>query len=175
MTEGGRTLSGLVDKIKSFVGLVSGFEESDETEDKMIEELYKAGGEYPVKDNLALAPHHEYSNPQGNLKVVHHPNARAYEVMVIEPRSFEESLEIVNNLRDKKSAILNLHLLDREQSQRIVDFLSGATHAIDGNQQKIGEGVFIFTPSNVSISAETEKARVIRDAFWNTGSMTATK
>ena len=155
MTEGGRTLSGLVDKIKSFVGLVSGFEESDETEDKMFEELYKAGGEYPVKDNLALAPHHEYSNPQGNLKVVHHPNARAYEVMVIEPRSFEESLEIVNNLRDKKSAILNLHLLDREQSQRIVDFLSGATHAIDGNQQKIGEGVFIFTPSNVSISAET--------------------
>ena len=54
-------MSGLVDKIKSFVGLVSGFEESDETEDKMIEELYKAGGGYPVKDNLALAPHHEYS------------------------------------------------------------------------------------------------------------------
>jgi cell division inhibitor SepF len=75
--------------------------------------------------------------------------------MVIEPRSFEESLEIVNSLRQKKSVILNLHLLDREQSQRIVDFLSGATHAIDGNQQKIGEGVFIFTPNNVAISAET--------------------
>lgn len=165
-------MSGLVNKIKSFVGLVSGLEDEDE----MFDELYKAGGEYPIKDNLALAPESTYSsNPQSNLKVVHHPNSRAYEVMVIEPRSFEESLEIVNNLREKKSAILNLHLLDREQSQRIVDFLSGATHAIDGNQQKIGEGVFIFTPNNVAISAETEKARVIRDAFWNTGSMPISK
>ena len=107
------------------------------------------------------------SRKKSNLKVLTHPNSGAYEVMVIEPRSFEESLDIVNNLRDKKSVILNLHLLDAEQSQRIVDFLSGATHAIDGHQQRIGEGVFIFTPSNVSISSETEKARVIRDAFWN--------
>ncbi len=153
-------MSGLVSKIKSFVGLVSGLEDEDE----MFDELYKAGGDYPVKDNLALVADEA---PQSNLKVVHHPNSRGYEVMVIEPRSFEESLEIVNSLRQKKSVILNLHLLDREQSQRIVDFLSGATHAIDGNQQKIGEGVFIFTPNNVAISAETEKARVIRDAFWN--------
>ena len=60
-----------------------------------------------------------------------------------------------------------MHLLDAEQSQRLVDFLSGATHAIDGHQQKVGEGVFIFTPCNVAISSETEKARVMRDTFWN--------
>ena len=87
--------------------------------------------------------------------------------MVIEPRTFEESLEIVDNLRQRKTVVLNLHLLDNEQSQRIVDFLSGATHAVDGNQQKIGDGVFIFTPNNVSILAETDRARSITDAFWN--------
>ncbi|MEI8377777.1 MAG: cell division protein SepF [bacterium] len=156
MSEGGKTLSALVSKIKSFVGLVSGLEEEDE----MLDELYRAGVDYPA-ENL-MEP-----EQRNNLKVVNHPNSRGYEVMVIEPRSFEESLEIVNNLRQRKSVVLNLHLLDNEQSQRIVDFLSGATHALDGNQQKIGEGVFIFTPNNIAIQSETERSRGIRDAFWN--------
>ena len=156
MSDGGKTLSALVSKIKSFVGLVSGLEEEDE----MLDELYRAGVDYPA-ENL-MEP-----EQRNNLKVVNHPNSRGYEVMVIEPRSFEESLEIVNNLRQRKSVVLNLHLLDNEQSQRIVDFLSGATHALDGNQQKIGEGVFIFTPNNIAIQSETERSRGIRDAFWN--------
>lgn len=156
MNEGGDIVSALVSKIKSFVGLVSGLEEEDE----MLDELYRAGVDYPA-ENL-VEP-----EQRSSLKVVNHPNSRGYEVMVIEPRSFEESLEIVNNLRQRKSVVLNLHLLDNEQSQRIVDFLSGATHALDGNQQKIGEGVFIFTPNNILIQSETEKSRGLRDAFWN--------
>ncbi|EKE03141.1 MAG: hypothetical protein ACD_20C00250G0003 [uncultured bacterium] len=150
-------MSGLVNKIKSFVGFGPEFEDVEEFE----EDFYATESEYTDVSELAN------SRKKSNLKVLAHPSANAYEVMVIEPRSFEESLEIVNNLREKKSVILNLHLLDAEQSQRIVDFLSGATHAVDGHQQRIGEGVFIFTPCNVSISSETEKARVIRDAFWN--------
>jgi len=152
-------LSGLVNKIKNFVGWGSIYGDVDEFEEDFN------GYEAPEMEDA-----HEdviNHNRKNNIKVLAHPNANAYEVMVIEPRSFEESLEIVNNLRERKTVILNLHLLDAEQSQRIVDFLSGATHAVDGHQQRIGEGVFIFTPRNVSISSETEKARVIRDAFWN--------
>lgn len=153
-------MSGLVHKLKNFCGLNAdgGYDEED-----LYDDLYEAEDE----SEEAQTPSYE-SSRRSNLKVVAHPNAtKAYEVKVIEPRSYEESLEIVNSLRDKKTVILNLHLLDAEQSQRIVDFLSGATHAIDGHQQRVGEGVFIFTPQNVSISAETEHTRVIRDAFWN--------
>lgn len=154
-------MSELVNRIKSFIGVVTGMDDEEEVYD----ELHRSDEEYyPVQDNLALEP---APRRKSNLKVLAHPNANSYEVMVVEPRSFEESLEIVNSLREKKSVILNLHLLDAEQSQRIVDFLSGATHAIDGHQQRIGDGVFIFTPNNVAISSETEKSRVIRDAFWN--------
>ena len=152
-------MSGLVNKIKNFVGLGPEFDDVEEFE----EDFYAAENDYFAGETTETTN----SRKKSNLKVLAHPNSNSYEVMVIEPRSFEESLDIVNNLREKKSVILNLHLLDAEQSQRIVDFLSGATHAIDGHQQRIGEGVFIFTPCNVSISSETEKARVIRDAFWN--------
>jgi cell division inhibitor SepF len=100
------------------------------------------------------------------LRVVDHPTSQKTQVVVIEPRAFEEALEIIEHLRTKKSVILNLHLLDTAQSQRVVDFLSGATHAIDGNQQRIGDGVFIFTPNNVSIRSEAEKSMAIEDAYW---------
>lgn len=97
------------------------------------------------------------------------PISKGYEVMVVSPKSFDESLAISKNLIERKTVVLNLELLDHEQSQRIVDFLAGATYALNGHQQKIGEGVFIFTPNNVTVSAEQEKktAASIADAFWN--------
>ncbi len=108
-------------------------------------------------------------NPGSNSKVVDHPSAQgaASEVLVIEPRSFEEAVEIVEHLRGRKSVLINLHMLDNEQSQRVVDFLSGACHAIDGHQQRIGDGVFLFAPASVVITSESNSTRAIKDVFWN--------
>ncbi len=109
------------------------------------------------------------SSKKEKLGVVRPINTRGYEVMVVSPKTFDESLEISKNLIDRKTVVLNLELLDHEQSQRVVDFLAGATFALSGHQQKIGEGVFIFTPNNVNITAEQEKkvTTSITDAFWN--------
>jgi len=158
-------LAGLANKFKNLVDFFVQDEESN-NEEGFYEDLYDSmndeEGEQTHQENPIKSAH----NRKNNLKVLSHPAASPYEVMVIEPRSFDEALEVANNLRSRKSLILNLHLLDAEQSQRVVDFVSGATHAIDGHQQKVGEGVFVFTPNNVNISVETEKTRIIRDAFW---------
>ena len=101
-------------------------------------------------------------------KLVSMPNAyKSGEVTVIEPRSFSESAQIVKKLIDKKTVILHLDLLDKEQSQRTIDFVCGAAHALNGTAQKISDMVFIFTPSNVALSAESQKSKFIRDALWN--------
>lgn len=160
-------MAGVSDKIKSIVGfLTSGFENRDDIFEDMASEM----DEYPVSDNLALEPMYaSRSNQQSSQgsNVVSHPGFKGYEVVVSEPRSYEESVSIVKQLKDKKTIILNLHLLDKDQAMRIVDFLCGATHALNGNQQKIGDSVFIFTPSNVALSAESQKSKFIRDALWN--------
>ena len=102
-----------------------------------------------------------------NTNVLEHPTLTPQsEVVVIEPRAFDEALEIIEELRCRRSVVLNLQFLDTEQSQRVVDFLSGATHALDGHQQRIGQGVFIFAPSNFTINAESQEARALKDAFW---------
>ncbi|MCQ2753919.1 MAG: cell division protein SepF [bacterium] len=102
-------------------------------------------------------------------KVVSHPNAyKSSEVTVIEPRSFSESAQIVKKLLDKKTVVLHLDLLDKEQSQRTIDFVCGAAHALNGTAQKISDMVFIFTPSNVSLSVENGATQSkFAESLWN--------
>ena len=102
-------------------------------------------------------------------KVVSHPSAyKSSEVTVIEPRSFSESAQIVKKLLDKKTVVLHLDLLDKEQSQRTIDFVCGAAHALNGTAQKISDMVFIFTPSNVSLSVENAVTQSkFAESLWN--------
>ncbi len=36
-------------------------------------------------------------------------------------------------------------------AKRVVDFVSGATYALDGNIQKVGKEIFLCVPSNVTV------------------------
>ena len=153
--------------IKSIVGfLTQGFESRGE--DDIFEDMQN-DLEYQTQDNLALEPlYGSRERESRESKVVSHPNFRGYEVIVCEPRSYDQSVNIVKHLKERKTVILNLHLLDKEQSLRIVDFLCGATHALNGNQQRIGDAVFIFTPQNINLSSESQKSKmIIKDALWN--------
>lgn len=158
----------IVQKFKSFwFGPTENYERED------FEDLFEASDDvYATNGQLALdrAPADPTKVTRGTQgpKVVDHPSAQpASEVLVIEPRAFEESLEIIDHLRGRKSVLLNLHMLDNESSQRVVDFLSGACHAIDGHQQRIGDGVFLFAPATVVINSESTSSKAIKDAFWN--------
>ncbi len=161
----------LSEKIKEIIGALTDslnpMGEEREYEDD-IEGAYE--GEYLTDKNTALQPSFTETNPirknRANLRVLPQAKAGAHEVVVIEPKAYNESITIVEALKERKTVILNLQLLDREQSQRIVDFLCGCTHALDGSQRKIGENVFIFTPSNINLSQEFVNSKLSTDAMW---------
>lgn len=77
------------------------------------------------------------------------------EVLVMEPRTFEEMPQAIQALRERKSVVLNLTMMDPDQAQRAVDFIAGGTYAIDGHQERIGESIFLFTPSCVQVSTQS--------------------
>ncbi|MBS1990259.1 MAG: cell division protein SepF [Cyanobacteria bacterium SZAS LIN-3] len=164
----------IVQKFKSFW-----FGPADNYEREDFEDLFETSDDvYATNGQLALDPVQaepvmKLQRPQASIsnhtgaKVLEHPNAQPMsEVLVIEPRQFEESVDIVEHLRGRKSVLLNLHMLDNEQSQRVVDFLSGACWAIDGHQQRIGDGVFLFAPASVTINSESTASKQIKEAFW---------
>ncbi len=99
--------------------------------------------------------------------VVKHPNYKGHEVRIIEPRSFGDTTQIVKQLLDQKTVVLNLHLLDKEQSQRTIDFVCGAAFALGGAPQKVGDTVFVFTPNSVQLSVESkEHAAFGSESLW---------
>ena len=76
------------------------------------------------------------------------------EVCVIKPTNVDDAREITETLLSGSTVILNLEGLDLEVAQRIIDFTSGATFAINGNLQKISNYIFLVTPTNVDISGD---------------------
>ncbi|MBR6164038.1 cell division protein SepF [bacterium] len=153
------------DKVKSTIQDFFNSTFGDEEDEGIFKEMMGVE-DYATDGNAALDKVYTPKDTP-NSKVVNLPSYKGYEVLVCEPRAYEESMTIVKHLKDRKTVILNLHLLDREQSMRLVDFVCGASHALMGNQQRIGDSVFIFTPSNVNLSStETQKAKSLSDSYW---------
>lgn len=92
--------------------------------------------------------------------------ANNMELCVIKPTSVEDAREITETLLDNRAVILNVEGLDVEVAQRIIDFTSGSTFAINGNLQKISNYIFVITPASVDISGDFLS---LVDAFDTTG------
>ena len=168
----------LSEGLKGFVSFFTkGFDGGDGGDDVFID-IAENGASYETDGGAALdVMYNDRIKPLRSFekesrfesKVTTHPNSyKSGEVTVIEPRSFSESAQIVKKLIDKKTVILHLDLLDKEQSQRTIDFVCGAAHALNGTAQKISDMVFIFTPSNVSLSVENGAVQSkFAESLWN--------
>ena len=85
------------------------------------------------------------------------PNPNQFKMVVIEPKSFDESPKLVDNLKAKKPVIINLEKVESDTARKIFDFLSGATYALNGNVQKIANNIFVFAPENVDVTANIDQ------------------
>lgn len=87
------------------------------------------------------------------------------EVVLYQPKEFEDSKTIVDSLKSKKPVIINIEDLDQELGKKIFDFCSGALYALDGHIQKISRGIFILAPYNVEIGGDVRNALESKGIF----------
>ncbi len=87
-------------------------------------------------------------------KVVNIHATTQMKVVVIQLQSFEDAKDIADHLKSKKPVVINLEKLERDVSRRVVDFLSGAVYGVDGNIQKVANGIFLIAPYNVGIMGD---------------------
>ncbi|MGI6575258.1 MAG: cell division protein SepF [bacterium] len=86
-------------------------------------------------------------------------------VVVIKPDSFGDTKKMATHIKEGRPVIINLEGLSHALSQRIVDYMSGATYSVEGNMQKIGEYIFFFAPSGINIGMESFSAKYKSDSF----------
>ena len=84
------------------------------------------------------------------------------QVCVIKPTTIEEEIEITETLLEGRTVVINMEGLNVEIAQRIIDFTSGATYAMNGNLQKISNYIFLATPNGVDISGDIQS---LMDSF----------
>lgn len=75
-------------------------------------------------------------------------------MILLEPRAYSEAQQISDHLKKRNTVVVNLKRVTPEQAKRIIDFLGGTIYAINGKIQKIGGGIFLCAPNNVSVQGE---------------------
>ncbi|MBN8659752.1 MAG: cell division protein SepF [Candidatus Melainabacteria bacterium] len=86
------------------------------------------------------------------------PTRIGTQISIFSPVSFEEALEIVECLRARAATTISLENMKKLDASRLVDFVAGASAALDGDFHKLSEQVYVFCPANIKITAQTKNA-----------------
>ena len=106
----------------------------------------------PLREPLARERERENIIPIRGNEAIKRLTER-FQIVVIEPKGFDECPTLVDSLKCRKPVIINLENIENDTARKIFDFLSGATYALNGNVQKIAQNIFVFLPENVDVQA----------------------
>lgn len=142
----------LLNKVLNFVGW--------EGEEEELE------GEELEMDNAVTQPQFlGSSSKKQQSKVVNIHSTSQFKVVIMQPESFDDAQDICDHLKSKKPVVVNLEDIEKELAQRIIDFLSGSVYALDGNIQKVSNGIFLIAPNNVDIMSDFKEEFKNKGAF----------
>ncbi|EKN66355.1 cell division machinery factor [Neobacillus bataviensis LMG 21833] len=131
-------------KLKTFFFLDEEFDDNNDVNTDVVE---------PVKPKQLPVKGHNVVSLQSVQKATSSSNfSKSAKVILVEPRTYSESTDIADHLKNRLAVVVNLQRIDNEQGRQIIDFLSGAVYALGGDIQKIGLSIFLCTPDNVEVS-----------------------
>lgn len=150
-------MAGFLDKILGYIGIEGEDLEDDYTQDIYEEDDYDnnvvtIGNRGKQRRAATSAPVQE----QGN--VVNFPSSAAAQMKMIvyHPISYEDTQNIIDNLKSRKPVIVNMEELELDCAQRILDFMAGAIYALNGTIYKISRGIFVVAPTNYDVIGNDE-------------------
>ena len=73
------------------------------------------------------------------------------ELKVMRPESFAEVSDIADYLIEGCTVVLNMELVDKATTIRMLDFLNGVTYTKDGEINNVAPGTYIITPNGIDI------------------------
>lgn len=141
---------GALNKVLDFFGMDTGADEEEIDND-----IY--GYNYEDEENEEIESKGIFNR---NRKVVNMPQTQPVRMVISQPTNFEQSEEICNYLKEKKSIIVNLEYVNKDIARRIIDFVSGGVHALDGHIQKVSNSIFLVAPVNYEIANEMAREEI---------------
>ena len=87
-------------------------------------------------------------------RVVNIHTTTQLQVVLVKPERYENSTEIADHLKEKRTVILNLESTNKEAARRILDFLSGVAYTNGGQIKRVANNTYIITPYNVDLKGD---------------------
>lgn len=132
------------------------FGEGEEEEEEHYPPM--SGGPAPSGNGVATMAQppktQRKAQPNGTLLQVH--AHRGSQITKRVPRSLADAQRAAEDLKERRPVIVNLEQADDDLARRVIDFISGVTYALNGFYERVGDKVFLFTPSNIIIADEDE-------------------
>lgn len=148
-------MADLKDKFKRAFGFGEDYE-YEEDYDYLEDQDFETTEVEPIKTSSSpvLDSSKNKSNNSVNIQSSYKPGMV---ITVHEPLSYDESPNIVDDLKAAKAVVLNFEQLDLEVKRQIFDFVNGALYAIEGNIQKVNKDIFILAPPGIEIDGLKEE------------------
>lgn len=74
------------------------------------------------------------------------------EVVVFHPTRFEDAQAIVQAVRELQTVLVHASGMNRQEAQRLIDFVAGGVEAMDGQAECLDACTFVFAPEIVNLS-----------------------
>ncbi len=95
----------------------------------------------------------EQDGKRGN-RVVNIHTTTQLQVVLVKPERYENSTEIADHLKERRTVVLNLESTNKDTARRVLDFLSGVAYANDGQIKRVANSTYIITPFNVDLKGD---------------------
>ena len=87
-----------------------------------------------------------------NRNISENKNVSLNNLVVYSPKNNKEVKTLVDYLKKGQACIVNLENLSKDESSRILDFLSGAIYALNGKINRLQNMIFVLLPSGVNLT-----------------------
>ncbi|PWM01582.1 MAG: cell division protein SepF [Clostridiales bacterium] len=155
---GEKSMAGLLNKFMDFIGI----EETEMDDDMYGDEYYEGESQAQTDNVLNMANRSKRQRTAASAasgsNVVSLPTAASMKMIVYHPISYEDTQNIIDNLKSRKPVIVNMEELEIDCAQRILDFMAGAIYALNGSIYKISRGIFVVAPTNYDIIGNDESS-----------------
>lgn len=131
--------------------------DTERNEEELEEKDYNENDYYEEDENEEIDDRRFFGKKS---KVVSMPQTQQIKMVISQPTTFDQSEEICEFLKDKKSVIVNLEYVNKDVARRIVDFISGGVFALDGHIQKVSNSIFLIAPYNYEITNEMAREEI---------------
>ena len=129
------------------------YNNEEEVNNDEVEETYFKSSYKPTRSFKDIERESQYSSRNIQSKVIPMNTAVSSSKMVItQPTCYDEVEGIGEYLKNKKSIIINLENVNKEDARRILDFMSGASFMVEGSIQKVSNLIYLITPKNVEMN-----------------------